>query len=105
MKYGGLSETEALATVTLNAAKQIRVDKWVGSIDPGKDADLVLYDKYPLSASAKVLKVWIDGQVYFDRDKAIADAAVAKQERQKLIEKEKQNQQRQRQQPNGRPTV
>jgi imidazolonepropionase-like amidohydrolase len=105
MKYGGLSENDALATVTLNAAKQLRVDKWVGSIDQGKDADFVIYDRYPLSASAKVLKVLIDGQVYFDRDKAIADTAAAQQERQKLIDKEKQNQQRQRPQQGGRPTV
>jgi len=105
MKYGGLSENEALAMVTLNAAKQLRVDKWVGSIDAGKDADFVIYDKYPLSPSAKVLKVLIDGQVYFDRDKALADNAAAQIERQKLIEKEKQNQQRQRPQQGGRPTV
>jgi imidazolonepropionase-like amidohydrolase len=103
MKYGGLSENDALAMVTLNAAKQLRVDKWVGSIDPGKDADLAIFDKYPLSASAKVVKVMIDGTVYFDRDKALADNAREQQERQKLIEKEKQNQQRQ--QPARRPTV
>ena len=103
MKYGGLSENDALAMVTLNAAKQLRVDKWVGSIDAGKDADLVIYDKYPLSASAKILKVLIDGQVYFDRDKALADNAKAQQERQKLIDKEKQNQQRRP--AAGRPTV
>jgi imidazolonepropionase-like amidohydrolase len=103
MKYGGLSENDALAMVTLNPAKQLRVDKWVGSIDAGKDADLAIYDKYPLSASAKVLKVLIDGTVYFDRDKALADNLKAQQDRQKLIEKEKQNQTRQ--QPARRPTV
>jgi imidazolonepropionase-like amidohydrolase len=103
MKYGRLSENDALAMVTLNPAKQLRVDKWVGSIDAGKDADLAIYDKYPLSASAKVLKVLIDGTVYFDRDKALADNLKAQQDRQKLIEKEKQNQTRQ--QPARRPTV
>jgi imidazolonepropionase-like amidohydrolase len=103
MKYGGLSENDALAMLTLNPAKQLRVDKWVGSIDAGKDADLAIYDKYPLSASAKVLKVLIDGTVYFDRDKALADNLKAQQDRQKLIEKEKQNQTRQ--QPARRPTV
>jgi imidazolonepropionase-like amidohydrolase len=103
MKYGGLSENDALAMVTLNPAKQLRVDKWVGSIEAGKDADLAIYDKYPLSGSAKVLKVLIDGTVYFDRDKALADNAKAQQERQRLIEKEKQNQPRQ--QTLRRPTV
>jgi imidazolonepropionase-like amidohydrolase len=67
MKYGGLSETEALALVTLNPAKQLGIDDRVGSIEPGKDADLAAYDKHPLSNYAKVQKVFIDGQLYFDR--------------------------------------
>jgi imidazolonepropionase-like amidohydrolase len=66
MKYGGLSETEALAMVTLNPAKQLAIDTRVGSIEPGKDADLVIYDRHPLSNYAKVQKVFIDGQLYFD---------------------------------------
>jgi imidazolonepropionase-like amidohydrolase len=66
MKYGGLSETEALAMVTLNPAKQLAIDARVGSIEPGKDADLVIYDRHPLSNYAKVQKVFIDGQLYFD---------------------------------------
>ena len=61
MKYGGLSETEALAMVTLNPAKQLGIDNRVGSIEVGKDADLVIYDKFPLSDYAKVQKVLIDG--------------------------------------------
>ena len=48
MKYGGISENEALAMVTLNPAKQLGIDNRVGSIEVGKDADLVIYDKYPL---------------------------------------------------------
>ncbi len=72
IKYGGVSETEALAMVTINPAKQLMIDKRVGSIEKGKDADLVLYDAHPLSNFAKVEKVLIDGQVYFDRDKDLA---------------------------------
>ncbi|MDQ2898576.1 MAG: amidohydrolase family protein [Acidobacteriota bacterium] len=72
MKYGGLSETEALALITINPAKQLMIDNRVGSIEIGKDADLALYDKHPLSNFAKVQKVMIDGQIYFDRDKDIA---------------------------------
>jgi imidazolonepropionase-like amidohydrolase len=68
MKYGGLSETEALALVTLNPAKQLGIDNRVGSIEPGKDADLAIYDRHPLSNYAKVQKVFIDGQLYFDRE-------------------------------------
>ncbi len=73
MKYGGLTETEALSMVTINPAKQLMIDKRVGSIEVGKDADLVIYDEHPLSTFAKVEKVLIDGQVYFDRDKDLAD--------------------------------
>ncbi|MBZ5724580.1 MAG: amidohydrolase family protein [Acidobacteriia bacterium] len=101
MKYGGLSETEALAMVTLNPAKQLGIDNRVGSIEPGKDADLVIYDKFPLSDYAKVQKVLIDGTVYFDRDKEVSGRAAKQAEKQKLIDKEKQNQQRQ--QPTRRP--
>jgi imidazolonepropionase-like amidohydrolase len=66
MKYGGLTEQEALALVTLNPARQLQIDRYVGSIDPGKDADLVIYNHHPLSVYAVPQKVLIDGQVYFD---------------------------------------
>jgi imidazolonepropionase-like amidohydrolase len=92
MKYGGASETEALAMVTLNPAKQLGIDNRVGSIDVGKDADLVIYDKYPLSDFAKVQKVLIDGTVYFDRDKAASDLTAKAAEKQKLVDKLKQEQ-------------
>ena len=67
MRYGGASEEEALKMITLNAAWIIGVDDRVGSIDVGKDGDLVLWDGYPLSSSAVPNKVFIDGDVYFDR--------------------------------------
>jgi len=93
MKYGGATETEALAMVTLNPAKQLGIDNRVGSIDVGKDADLVIYDKYPLSDYAKVQKVLIDGNVYFDRDKEVSAQTAKLAEKQKLVEKLKQQQQ------------
>jgi imidazolonepropionase-like amidohydrolase len=67
MRYGGATEEEALKMITLNAAWIVGVDGKVGSIDVGKDADLVLWDGYPLSSVAVPNKVWIDGDVYFDR--------------------------------------
>ncbi len=92
MKYGGATETEALAMVTLNPAKQLGIDNRVGSIDVGKDADLVIYDNYPLSDYAKVQKVLIDGSVYFDRDKEMSGLAAKAAEKQKLVDKLKQQQ-------------
>jgi imidazolonepropionase-like amidohydrolase len=71
MKYGGLNETEALSLITINPAKQLMIEKRVGSLEVGKDADVLLYDGHPLSNFSKVLKVWIDGHEYFDRDRDI----------------------------------
>jgi imidazolonepropionase-like amidohydrolase len=70
MRYGGATEEEALRMITLNAAWIMGVDDRVGSIDNGKDADLVLWDGYPLSSYGVPEKVFIDGQVFFDRTKA-----------------------------------
>lgn len=89
MKYGGLSEDEALALITINPAKQLAIDNRVGSIEVGKDADLALFDKHPLSNYAKVEKVFIDGQEYFDREKDLAERPRKEAERKALMEKEK----------------
>jgi imidazolonepropionase-like amidohydrolase len=89
MKYGGLSREEALALVTINPAKQLGVDNRVGSIEVGKDADIVIYDKDPLSNFAKVQKVWIDGNKYFDRDSDVSARPNKELEKQKLADKEK----------------
>lgn len=67
MRYGGANEQEALQMITLNPAWIIGVDDKTGSIDVGKDADLVLWNSYPLSSYALADKVWIDGQLFFDR--------------------------------------
>jgi imidazolonepropionase-like amidohydrolase len=69
MKWGGLSEDEALALVTLNAAIQLGVGERVGSIEAGKDADLVIWENHPLSAYAKTLTTIVDGRVVFDVDR------------------------------------
>jgi len=67
MRYGGATEVEALQMITLNAAWIVGVDDRVGSIEVGKDADLVIWDGYPLSSYGVPEKVLIDGEVYFDR--------------------------------------
>jgi len=89
MRYGGLSEVEALKLVTLNPAVQLGIEKRVGSIDAGKDADLVIYDKHPLSIYAVAQKTLIDGQVYFDRKRDISERAEREKEKKALLEKEK----------------
>ncbi|MGD0581003.1 MAG: amidohydrolase [Bryobacteraceae bacterium] len=89
MKYGGLTEDEALALVTINPARQLAIDQYVGSIETGKQADIVVYDKDPLSIYSKVEKVFIDGRQYFDRDEDLSARPKREAEKKGLLEKEK----------------
>jgi imidazolonepropionase-like amidohydrolase len=66
-KYGRLSDDEALALITINPAWQLGIDDRVGSIEVGKDADLVLFDAHPLSVYAVPQLTVVDGVVRFDR--------------------------------------
>jgi imidazolonepropionase-like amidohydrolase len=67
IKWGGLSEDEALKMVTINPARQLRIDSRVGSLEAGKDADVVVWNHHPLSSYAIVERAYIDGTVYYDR--------------------------------------
>jgi len=88
MKWGGLSHDEALKLVTINPAIQLHIADRVGSIEAGKDADLAIYNKDPLSVYAVAQKVLIDGQVYFDRQQDLARRAALEKEKKALLEKE-----------------
>jgi imidazolonepropionase-like amidohydrolase len=68
IKYGGLSEDEALKLITLNPAIQLGVDKYVGSIEVGKHGDLAVFNEHPLSAYTRCDLTIIEGEVYFDRE-------------------------------------
>src|SRR6202790_5342751 len=92
MKFGGLSHDEALKMVTLNPAVQLGIDKRVGTIDVGKDADLAIYNHDPLSAYAVVQKTIIDGRVYFDLQRDIAERPEVEKEKKDLLEKTKKKQ-------------
>jgi len=89
MKFGGLTHDEALKLVTINPAMQLGIDKRVGTIDVGKDADLVIYNHDPLSAYAVAQKTVVDGKILFDRDKDIADRGALEKEKKALLEKER----------------
>jgi imidazolonepropionase-like amidohydrolase len=89
VKFGGVPEEEALKFVTINAAKQLGIDKRVGSLEPGKDADFVVWSGHPLDSRSVVLQTWIEGKKYFDRDEAEKRAVALKQEREDLIAKAK----------------
>ncbi len=83
VKYGNVSEVDALKMVTLNPAMLLHLDDRMGSIRPGKDADLVLWSDHPLSVYAVAETTWIEGAPYFDRedDRALREAIAAERAR------------------------
>jgi imidazolonepropionase-like amidohydrolase len=87
VRYGGLSPEDALAFVTINPAKQLRIDDRTGSLAVGKDADFVLWSADPLSVYARVDETWVDGVRRFERKDDEARAAAVRLERQRLLAK------------------
>ncbi len=72
VKYSGVSEEEALKMVTLNPAKQLGIDEFVGSLEPGKAADFVVWSGHPLSSTSVVEQTWVDGVKVYDREEHAA---------------------------------
>lgn len=87
MKYGGLTPDDALKLVTINPAKQLRIDAKVGSLENGKDADFVIWTANPLSNYARVQQTWIDGRKYFDRADDAEARHTAATQREALVQK------------------
>jgi imidazolonepropionase-like amidohydrolase len=77
VKYGGMSEDAALATITLNGAKQLGIDGRTGSIDVGKDADLAVFNGHPLNSYARPEMTLVEGEVYFQRTDRIQPNRIA----------------------------
>jgi N-acetylglucosamine-6-phosphate deacetylase len=91
VKYGNTSESEALNFVTLNPARQLRVDHRVGSLEVGKDGDFAIWTSHPLSTGAVCLETWIEGKRYFEREATIRLAEARAKEREELLAKAKGN--------------
>ena len=72
MKYGGLTENEALRLITINGAIQVGLEDRTGSIEVGKDADVAIWTAHPLSVYARVETTFADGEVTFDRQRDLA---------------------------------
>ncbi|MGY3054267.1 imidazolonepropionase-like amidohydrolase [Pedobacter sp. UYEF25] len=85
--YGNVPQEAAWKFVTLNPAKMLHVDKQVGSLKPGKDADVVLWSANPLSIYAKAEKTFVDGALYWDIEKDAAEIASVDAEKGRLIQK------------------
>lgn len=87
IKYGGVSEEEAFKMVTLNPAKALHIDDKVGSIKPGKDADVVLWSHNPLSVYAQALYTIVDGTIYYDQEKDLQMRKTINAEKNRLVQK------------------
>jgi imidazolonepropionase-like amidohydrolase len=78
VKYGGMSETDALKSITLNGAKQLGLEGRIGSIEVGKDADLAIFNGHPLNSYARCEMALVEGEVYFQRADRLAPSPAAK---------------------------
>ncbi len=87
VKYGGMSEEDALKMVTLNPAKLLHLDSHMGSIKEGKDADVVLWSDNPLSIYARAEKTFVDGVCYYDSENDLLLRDEVRKERARLIQK------------------
>ncbi len=87
VKYGGVTEEEALKMVTLNPAKMLHVDDKVGSLKIGKDGDVVVWSENPLSIYAKAMYTIVDGAIYFDLEKEEQKQQWVNAERNRIIKK------------------
>ena len=85
VKYGNVSEIDALKMVTLNPAMLLHLDDRMGSIRPGKDADLVLWSDHPLSIYAVAETTWIEGAPFYDREEDLALREAITAERARII--------------------
>jgi imidazolonepropionase-like amidohydrolase len=85
IRYGGMTEEEALKTITYNGALQLGVANRVGSLEVGKDADLAIWNNHPLSVYANVETTFIDGEVFFDRQEDLKQRSQMEQQRAALM--------------------
>jgi imidazolonepropionase-like amidohydrolase len=77
VKYGGVSEDEALKMVTAHPAWQLGIDRQVGTLEVGKDADLAIFSAHPFAPDARVEMTLVEGTVVFDRERDVAARAAA----------------------------
>jgi imidazolonepropionase-like amidohydrolase len=88
MKYGEMSEEEALKMITMNPALQLGIEERVGSLDVGKDADVVIWSGHPLSVYSRAETTIIDGEIFFDRQRDQSQRAELQREREQLEQAE-----------------
>jgi N-acetylglucosamine-6-phosphate deacetylase len=87
VKWGGVSEEEALKFVTINPAIQLKIDDRVGSLEPGKDADFAVWNGSPLSTYSACEQTWLDGRRFFDITEDAALREEVRKQRAVLVQK------------------
>ncbi len=85
--YCDMSQEDAWKMVTINPAKQLKIDNRTGSIKTGKQADFVIWDHNPLSVYARAEQTWIDGRQYFDLATDMVARKAQRVEKSQLINK------------------
>lgn len=85
--YGRISRADALKFVTLNPAKQLQIDYRVGTLEPGRDADLVVWSGEPMSPFTKAERTFVDGRELFSLEQDAAHRAKIAAERARIIQK------------------
>jgi len=83
VRFGGVSEDEAIRMLTINPAKILGIDQWVGTIEPGKDADLTVFSRHPLDSFTVCEMTLVDGTIYFDRARYLEERKKAEDEEKK----------------------
>jgi imidazolonepropionase-like amidohydrolase len=68
VKYGGVTEAQALEMIMMNPARELGLESRLGSIEVGKDADIALFNAHPFDAFARCELALIDGEVWFQRE-------------------------------------
>lgn len=87
IRYGGVSEEDALKMVTLNPAIMLHLDSHMGSLKAGKDADFVVWTNHPLSIQAEAEMTFVDGKKMYDKHETEQLKATFDAERARLIQK------------------
>jgi imidazolonepropionase-like amidohydrolase len=87
VKYGRLSDEEALAFVTLNPAKQLKIDQHVGSIEINKQADVVVWTGHPLSSLSRCERTFVDGVQRFSIEQDAVMRAQNAADRERVMQK------------------
>jgi imidazolonepropionase-like amidohydrolase len=83
IRFGGLSEKEALAAITINPAIICGIEKYVGTLEPGKHADIAVFNRHPLDPYTRVEMTLVEGKILFDRNQYFADRKKVEEARKK----------------------